>query len=137
MPASTTEAEKRLFFLVLETLLPVLRNETASGHPFEGWCLARVRDLLIASDVDARLTLAEASRQLRVSEDHLGRTFARRAGLSFRQFSRSLPAVRATRLLRDPDLPVKAIASSLGYSDLSNFSREFRRLLGTSPGRFR
>jgi AraC-like DNA-binding protein len=135
--ASATQVEKRLFFLVLESLLPILRNETAGDHRFEEWSVARVLGLLIKAESDARLTLAEAGGRVRMSEDHLGRIFGRRTGVSFRQYALSLRIVRAARLLRDPDRPVKSIASSLGYSDPSNFAREFRRLLGISPGQFR
>jgi AraC-like DNA-binding protein len=44
---------------------------------------------------------------------------------------------RAAALLRGTDLPVKLIASSLGYSSRSHFSRAFRAAYGDDPSGFR
>jgi AraC-like DNA-binding protein len=40
-------------------------------------------------------------------------------------------------MLMDATLSLEAIASLLGYSDLSNFSHAFKRWTGHSPGAFR
>jgi AraC-like DNA-binding protein len=39
--------------------------------------------------------------------------------------------------LTDTDKPVAEIAYDLGYADSSNFTRAFRRQIGTSPQAFR
>ncbi len=44
---------------------------------------------------------------------------------------------RARQLLRESSQPVDIIASSLGYSDASNFSRAFRRWQGMTPALYR
>jgi AraC-like DNA-binding protein len=77
---------------------------------------------------------------------------AREAGLSVRSFSERFaratgetPGVYRNRrrgqaaceLLLDTDLRVKEIAAALGYPDPSAFSRQFSRLYGVSPSRFR
>ncbi len=43
----------------------------------------------------------------------------------------------AAHLLRATDLPVKVIASSIGYTSRSYFSRAFRTAYGIDPSRFR
>jgi AraC-like DNA-binding protein len=45
--------------------------------------------------------------------------------------------LRALALLRDTEQPVTTIAYDAGWSDLSNFTRTFRRDVGCSPGAFR
>jgi AraC-like DNA-binding protein len=44
---------------------------------------------------------------------------------------------RAERLLVDERLPVAEVASQLGYHDVSNFSRAFRRWTGLTPREYR
>jgi AraC-like DNA-binding protein len=74
------------------------------------------------------------------------------AGLSRSAFSRRFTAftgqppltyltwwrmVLATRLLRDTDAPVAAVARQVGYSSEFAFGHAFKRAHGVSPGRFR
>jgi AraC-like DNA-binding protein len=39
--------------------------------------------------------------------------------------------------MRDPDIPLMDIAMTVGYSELSAFSRAFRTWTGISPQRYR
>lgn len=67
--------------------------------------------------------------------------FALRFMITFGQpplaFLRDLRLHHAARLLENTDLPIQAIAESVGYSSRSYFTRAFRRLYGTDPRRFR
>jgi AraC-like DNA-binding protein len=44
---------------------------------------------------------------------------------------------RALVLLRSSGLSVKDVAQRLGYSDVANFMRAFKRWTGQTPGAFR
>jgi AraC-like DNA-binding protein len=44
---------------------------------------------------------------------------------------------RAAQLLADGDRPITGIAFDVGFGDLSNFVRTFRRAAGLSPRQFR
>lgn len=44
---------------------------------------------------------------------------------------------KATSLLKDPNLSVEAVASSVGYRDQFHFSKEFKKNVGTSPTEYR
>jgi AraC-like DNA-binding protein len=44
---------------------------------------------------------------------------------------------RALLLLRDAELTLEQVAERVGYSELSNFTRAFKRWTGTTPKRFR
>jgi AraC-like DNA-binding protein len=68
------------------------------------------------------------------------RTLQRRLADHGASFSRLLQAVRfrnSQRLLRDPELPLSEIAKRLGYTDLPNFLRAFKRWAGVSPNEYR
>jgi AraC-like DNA-binding protein len=72
-------------------------------------------------------------------------------GMSVRTFQRQLNDLDLTysgllkqarfeqslRLLRDPDIKLADIATDLGYTDASNFTRAFKRWTGVSPTEFR
>lgn len=45
--------------------------------------------------------------------------------------------LRAERLLVEQRLPVAEVATQLGYHDVSNFSRAFRRWTGRTPREYR
>ncbi|AUM13709.1 AraC family transcriptional regulator [Ketobacter alkanivorans] len=68
------------------------------------------------------------------------RTFKRRLQADGTSFQAILDRVRmhqARQMLAESRQSVDAIASALGYSDASNFSRAFRRCEGMTPARFR
>ncbi|MGW0037316.1 AraC family transcriptional regulator [Gordonia sp. NPDC003376] len=68
------------------------------------------------------------------------RTFRRRLhaeGTTYRGVVADVQRSEAIRLLRDTDLPIARIADDVGYGDLPNFYRAFRRWTGTTPAAFR
>ena len=68
------------------------------------------------------------------------RTLQRRlheAGVSYGKLVEKVRLDEARNLLQNNDLKVAAIASRLGYTDPSSFTRFFLRCTGTSPRAFR
>jgi AraC-like DNA-binding protein len=96
---------------------------------------ARVQRLLLES-ASGLPALPLVARQL-----HLGqRTLHRRLleeGTSFRQIAEDLRCKLATEHLRGGSLTVQEVAFALGYTDLANFRRAFRRWQGISPSEYR
>ncbi|MDX7951664.1 AraC family transcriptional regulator [Lichenihabitans sp. Uapishka_5] len=58
-------------------------------------------------------------------------------GLSAGQWLTRLRIDEAGRLLRQGEAPISAIALSCGYADQTSFTRQFRKLVGLSPGAYR
>lgn len=58
-------------------------------------------------------------------------------GLSPRQYLTELKLHEAKVLIQQPGILLKEIASRLGYSQLSHFSRQFKRWTGMSPLQYR
>jgi len=68
------------------------------------------------------------------------RTLQRRVGLRGTTFTRLVRDIRreaACEMLASTQMPLTAIAATLGFSALSSFSRFFRRCYGISPSEFR
>lgn len=65
------------------------------------------------------------------------RRFAAATGMTPMDYCRAVRLARARELLEGGRMPLKRIAESLGYVDLSSFSRAFRRAHGVPPGTYR
>lgn len=58
-------------------------------------------------------------------------------GTTFRQELERARQTLSQRLLSTTTVPMVEVASSVGYSDVSTFSRAFKRWVGVSPGKWR
>ncbi|MFT3805210.1 MAG: AraC family transcriptional regulator ligand-binding domain-containing protein [Burkholderiaceae bacterium] len=85
---------------------------------------------------NSRPTLAALARLRGLSPRTLDRHL-RNEGSSFRDLAIDVRNARARRLLADGGLPVSEIAYRLGFTDVANFSRAFRKANGVSPSDFR
>jgi len=81
--------------------------------------------------------LEAVSRQAGLSPFHFLRLFARVLGVTPHQYLVRCRLRSAARLLADPRISITAIAYDVGFADLSNFVRTFRRAAGVSPRDFR
>ena len=77
------------------------------------------------------------AREMDLSPSHFRTRFREEFGQSPAAYLKRLRLEEAMRLLRETDLPIKAIAQRLGYRDLANFYRAFRRGAGSPPARYR
>jgi AraC family transcriptional regulator len=84
-------------------------------------------------DVD----LDTISRQADLSPFHFLRLFARALGVTPHQYLVRCRLRHAARLLADPVRSITDVAFDVGFADLSNFVRTFRRAAGVSPRAFR
>jgi AraC-like DNA-binding protein len=75
--------------------------------------------------------------QAGLSPFHFLRLFARVLGVTPHQYLVRCRLREAARLLCDPTPSVTEIAYDVGFADLSNFTRTFRRAAGLSPREFR
>jgi AraC family transcriptional regulator len=102
---------------------------------------ARKRIIETALWLDAHaseaVSLERAARQAGMSAYHFSRCFARVLGVTPHQYLVRCRLRRAARLLGETMLPVTEIALDVGFADLSNFVRTFRRAARVSPGSFR
>jgi len=81
--------------------------------------------------------IAELAAEMAVSERTLVRRFTAVLDQSPLTYLQHLRIDSARALLEAGDLGVEQIATQVGYSDTSSFSRLFRERLGLSPGAYR
>ncbi|HEY9066122.1 MAG TPA: AraC family transcriptional regulator [Burkholderiaceae bacterium] len=83
------------------------------------------------------LELADSAHAAGLSEFHFLRLFTRVLGVTPHQYLLRTRLRHAARLLGEPSRTITEIALEVGFNDLSNFVRTFRRAAGISPGGFR
>ena len=119
----------------LMDLLATLARAGATRRASTKW-LARVREILDA-EFRRGITTRELSAQADVHPVHLARAFRARYGCSPSEYVRGLRVEWARRALRDTDIPLSVVAQDAGFADQSHLTREFRRVVGMTPGRLR
>ena len=133
-PDDALEAEARLA-VVSDGLRRHLRGQPAAGGDRPPAALARdLRDLL-DGQLFAGTTLAQAGRALGASPAHLVRCFTRTFGIAPHHYvvARRIDAARGRLLAGEP---IALVAAGVGFYDQAHFTRQFKRHVGTPPGRY-
>jgi AraC family transcriptional regulator len=92
----------------------------------------------IEEHLDAVLTLEQMAAAAHLSAYHFARQFKRATGVAPHQYVIARRVERAQQLLQqDLDLSLAEIAACAGFSDQSQFSHHFKRLIGVTPRQFR
>ena len=97
--------------------------------------LARVREWLHDEPL-ADTSLAELASLAGLHPHHLVRAFGKRYGVPPHRYRRLLRIELAKQRLSRGD-PLSDVALATGFYDQSHFGRHFRRVVGTTPGRYR
>lgn len=128
MEARLTTADPRLL-VTAEQLADSALRERAPTEDFTATVAARIAEApgSDAEDIAARLHMSKRTLQRRLEE----------GGLSFQELVDRVRAEKARALVHDEHLSLAEVAFRLGFSDVSSFSRSFRRWTGVSPGRYR
>ena len=83
------------------------------------------------------LTLDEIARAVAMSTGHFSHAFRNSIGIPPHRYVVERRIETAKSLLRDSDLPIGRVASSVGFSTASHFCNMFKRAVGKSPRAFR
>src|SRR5262249_56317116 len=113
------------------------RPRRGRDGPLPQWRLRTVVEF-IEEHLDARPTLEQMAALVRLNPYHFARQFRAATGLPPHQYVIARRVERARHLLQAAtDLSLAEVALRPGFSDQSQFSRHFKRLVGVTPGRFR
>ncbi|MFE2012253.1 helix-turn-helix domain-containing protein [Streptomyces sp. NPDC059491] len=134
-PGGELEAQSRLA-LVGERLRGHLRPGIAAGaRPAADPGVAHGLRELLDERLPQGLSLDEASGLLHAHPAHLVRAFSGAFGIAPHQYLTARRVDRARRLLLDGQAPGD-VAAATGFYDQSHLGRAFRKIVGTTPGRF-
>jgi len=91
----------------------------------------------VQSRLDQGITIKDMARQMRLSPSHFRSLFVREVGQSAGKFLLNLRISEARRLLRETQIPIKQIATMVGYAGLVPFARGFKLHTGRTPAAYR
>jgi len=148
MPVRFEQPQHQLVFPAATLELPLVMADAGAMRLLREQCenelaalgagesaAARVRRLL-TNDRGRFRELPQVAKLMHVSTRTLKRHLAAE-GATFSQLLDGERRAHAVLLLRDSRLTLDEVAERLGYSDLANFTRAFRRWTHQSPGAFR
>ena len=122
------------------SVLEMLRSHAPSAKPpSPGLSPAKLKATLayIEAHLDRDLGLADLAAACGMTLYHFARSFKQTSGFSPHQYVLERRLLRARELLRATTAPIAEIAYTAGFSSQSHMTDAFRRLLGTTPGRYR
>ena len=135
-PVSTLERES-LFLLAMSQLITrhadarTTKNKNGNEHA----AVARLLEYLRANAC-REVKLDELTKIAFLSPFHLLRVFREETGITPHAYQIQLRIEQAKRLLRDR-FTIAETAHSAGFFDQAHFSKQFKRYVGITPGRFR
>ncbi len=124
-----------VFAVLAQTVADIDRQISGNGEGTSA--VVEKLKRLIEKNYGTGITLAEAAGQLGFSPNYLGALFTRTTGKSFNAYLAEYRIEQGKRLLRQTDMKVKAVAESVGISDVTYFSTLFRNITGMTPSAYR
>lgn len=125
--------------LLLE-LFALLISRHAQEHPVlrqarhERLAVRRVREYL-EDNLAENVLLERLSKIANLSPFYLTRAFAAETGLPPHAYQTQLRVIHAKRLLKKGET-LSQVASRVGFADQSHLTRQFKRLVGITPGQY-
>jgi len=92
---------------------------------------------IVQQEYDSDLTLNYIAEKLHYNPNYLSSIFRKETNTSFSDYLSLFRLKKAKEWLVETDMTVKEIAEKLNYNNSQNFIRSFRKIEGTTPGRYR
>ena len=127
-------AEKACSWLLQSLLLSMLDEQASPETGSFDVQMEEVR-LMLDSDPEGNLAIADLAKACGISSAHFSRRFKRHAGVPAKEYQLQSRMRFARNILQNSGASVKEVANRLGYSDPFVFSRQFKKVWGVSPSK--
>jgi len=91
----------------------------------------------LTANLEKKITLDEVANVVGACSFRLCRLFGKHTGITMTEYVNRLRVERARKRLADPGRQISEIAFEVGFSSLSQFNRNFRKVAGESPSEYR
>lgn len=91
----------------------------------------------VQCNIGTNITREEIARHISLSPEYVSKLFKKETGMALFDFIIQKKIEVAKEFLADTNISINRIASNLGYSNFSHFSKQFREVTGMTPGTYR
>ena len=84
-----------------------------------------------------KLTLEDVAKYVHLSPSYFSRLFKEETGYNFSAYLNTVRIEKSKKLLVNEDIPLADISNLVGFEEQSYFTRVFKKMTGTTPGKFR
>jgi len=116
-------------------LMTLLASDRVTRNPRSG-SIDQAAEFL-REHIDERVDVAQLAAMVRLSPSHFAALFKKQIGYPVLQYQTQLRMARAREVLDTTELPIAQVAAIAGYADSFYFARQFKRLHGVTPFRYR
>jgi len=85
----------------------------------------------------SKIRLEHLSRASGLSTQHFIYLFKKESGVTFKGYLKRIRIRTSQELMRDPYLSITEVCLDVGYQDLTNFERDFKKLTNVTPRDYR
>ncbi|MEK3787199.1 AraC family transcriptional regulator [Paenibacillus sp. FSL K6-1230] len=130
---NTREMEQWFWSLFVQPY--TLELESRRSHQFKQISESIID--MIHREFDTELTLEYCSSRIHYHPHYVSRVFRQETGVNFGEYLTSYRMEMAKVWLKETDMKIAEIAKRLQYNNSANFIRSFRKIMGTTPGKYR
>ena len=105
------------------------------GTPKEATLFHDISNLM--AETGGRISREQIAEELHYSSDYVNKVCKKYSGMSLYDYGMSFCMQKAATLLLETDLAIEDIAFSLGFVNRTNFYKQFQKVYGLTPARFR
>ena len=131
------EADKCLNFMISSLLLLIARHFAESNKRVSGIGYLNAAVNYIYDHFNQECTLEEISAACGVSQNYLNRLFKTIFSSTAMNFLNKYRVERAAFLLSATELSINEVRIQTGYKSSINFNQNFKKFMGTTPGKYR
>lgn len=91
----------------------------------------------IDNNYSCNITINDIAKYLNIERSYLYKIFVSESGLSPIHFLTDYRLSKAVEMMEFSQLTITTIANSVGFYDISHFSRQFQKKYGITPGKYR
>jgi AraC-like DNA-binding protein len=128
---------QKIFKLLQPALIPAdAEKPTLAVKKRSRWDWSDLKKQIITNEyyLESGITIEELATRLKIGRTNLSNCINREENMNFNAWINNLRIEKAkTILLSNPDISLRSIAESVGYTEQANFSRQFRQITGYAP----
>ncbi|CAG9620947.1 helix-turn-helix domain-containing protein [Sutcliffiella rhizosphaerae] len=92
---------------------------------------------IVQQEFDSDITLESIATRLHYNPNYLSSIFRKETNMSFSEYLSLYRLTTAKQWLEETDMSVREISEKLKYTNSQNFIRSFKKIEGTTPGKYR